>query len=131
MDEFSDATPIATVEQFKAALLAVRDRVGISPKDLTMLKAHCRAPNHTITTTQLAKEIGYQHCAPAHLLYGALAHHVADALHYVPGPFSTGNPHWWRTLASGNDGAPQTEEGYYEWIMRPELVQALREMRWA
>lgn len=130
MNEFSDPTPIATAEQFKAALLAVRDRIGISPKDLAMLKTHCRAPNHTINTTQLAHALGYNKCGTAHLLYGALAHHVADALHYKR-KFSTGEPHWWRTLANGSEGAPQTEEGYYEWIMRPELVQALQEMKWA
>jgi hypothetical protein len=67
---------------------------------------------------------------PANLRYGTLTHDVADALHYIPGPFSTGNPHWWRKLAYGSDGTPQTEDGHYEWIMRPELVQALQEMRW-
>jgi len=34
------------------------------------------------------------------------------------------------TLAYGNDEAPQTEDGHYGWIMRPELVQALQGMRW-
>jgi hypothetical protein len=130
MDEFSDPTPIATADQFKVALLSVRDRIGISPKDLAMLRAHCRAPNHTITTTQLAKELGYAKCGAAHLLYGNFAHHVADALNYRR-QFSTGEPHWWRTLASGNDGVPVTDDGHYEWIMRPELVQALQEMKWA
>src|SRR5262245_50818981 len=127
MDEFSDPTPIATAEQFKTALLSVRDRVGISPKDLAMLRAHCRAPRHIITAGQLAKEIGYPSYSAANLHYGTFAHHIADALHHRPGPFSDGQAHWWRTLAFGNDGAPQTEDGCYEWIMRPEFVQALQE----
>lgn len=132
VDEFSDPTPIATVEQFKAALLSVRDRIGISAKDLAMLKAHCRAPNHTISTTRLAEELGYPSCGVVHIQYGKFAHNVALALpHYTHPKFSTGEPHWWRTLASGNHGVPQTEDGYYEWIMRPELVQALQEMKWA
>ena len=131
MDEFSDPTPIATAEQFKAALLVVRDRVTNMIPYLAMLKAHCRAPAHTITALQLAREVGYSNYSSANLQYGTLAHHIADALHYTPGPFSTGNPHWWRTLASGNDGTPQTEDGHFEWIMRPELVQALQEMKWA
>lgn len=131
MDEFSDPKPIATAEQFKAALLAVRDKIGISAKDLTMLRTHCRASKHTITAGQLAQEIGYPNYSSANLQYGILAHHVADALHYIPGPFSTGNPHWWRTLAYGNDDTPQSEDGHYEWVLRPELVQALQEMKWA
>jgi hypothetical protein len=96
-----------------------------------MLRAHCRAPNHTLSTGRLAQEVGYPNYASANMQYGTLAHHVADALHHRPGPFADGNPHWWRTLAYGNDAAPETEDGHYEWIMRPELVQALQEMSWA
>jgi hypothetical protein len=131
MDTWSDPTPMATPEQFKAALLAVRDRIGISPKDLAMLRAHCRAPNHTTTTTQLAKEIGYQHYAPAGLLYGKLAHEVCDALRYKLPPTPNGEPHWWRTLAYGDNNIPHTDDGHYKWIMRPELVLALQALKWA
>ena len=131
MDKFSDPAPIATAEQFKAALLSVRDRIGITPKDLAMLRAHCRAPHHITTAGQLAQATGYPNHSTANLHYGTFAHRVADALKFRPGPFSDGRPHWWLTLASGNDEAPQTEDGHYEWIMRPELVQALEEMKWA
>lgn len=131
MDEYSNPTPIATVEQFKAALLAVRDRVGLSAKELAMLRAHCRAPNNTISTVRLAQETGYPSYSTANLQYGKLAHNIADALHYIPGPFASGEAHWWRTMAYGNDAVPQTDDGHYEWRMRPELVQALQEMRWA
>ena len=131
MDEYSDPTPIATVEQFKAALLAVRDSVADINPYLAMLRAHCRAPNHTISTTRLAQAVDLPSYSSANLQYGKLAHEVADALHYSPGPFPGGNKHWWRTLAYGNEGVPQTDDGHYEWIMRPELVQALQAMRWA
>jgi hypothetical protein len=131
MDEFSDPTPIATAEQFKKALLSVRDREGFSPNELQMLKAHCRAPTHTISALKLAQEIGYPDYSTANLLYGNLAKNIAHALHYKLGPFSTGNPHWWRTLAYGNEGAPQNEDGHFEWVMRPELVQVLQEWKWA
>ena len=78
MDEYSDPTPIATVEQFKAALLKVRDRIGISPRDVALLKAHCRTPNHTISTVQLAKQVGYSNYSAVNMHYGKLAHDVAD-----------------------------------------------------
>lgn len=130
MDEFSDPTPIATVEQFKAALLA-RDSIGIPAKYKAMLTAHCRALNHTISTTQLAKEVGYPGNKTAQMHYGTLAHKIADELHYKPGPFSTGGSHWWFTLAFGNHGAFPPVDRYYEWIMRPELVKALQELGWA
>ena len=38
MSEFSDPTPIATPEQFKRALLTVRDKSGISQKSWRCLK---------------------------------------------------------------------------------------------
>jgi hypothetical protein len=129
VDEFSDPTPIATAEQFKAALLVVRDSVADINPYLAMLRAHCHAPSHTITAVRLAQEVGYPSYSAANLQYGTFAHYIADALHYRPGPFSDGNPHWWRTLAYGGDET-QSEDGYYEWIMRPELVQALQEMGW-
>lgn len=128
MDIYSDPKPIATAEQFKAALLKVRDKVGITANDLAMLRAHYRAPNHTISTTRLAQEIGF---SPVNIQYGILARHVGDALNVSLPRTPSGDPHWWRTLAYGNDGAPQIEDGRYEWIMRPELVQALQEMKWA
>ena len=130
MKEFSDPTSIATAKQFKTALLSVRDRVGISTKDLALLRAHCRAPDHTISTLRLAQDLGFPNYSTVNMQYGTLAHHIADALHHIPGPFPDGKTHWWHTLAFGNN-AESIEAESYEWIMRPELVQALQEMRWA
>jgi hypothetical protein len=130
MDAYSDPTPTASAEQFKTALLA-RDRIGIPAKHLAMLVAHCHTPNHTISTGQLAKEVGYPGNKTVNLQYGTLAHHIANELHHIPPPAPDGKAHWWRTLAYGNDGVPVTDDGHYEWIMRPELVQALQEMKWA
>jgi hypothetical protein len=126
VDAYSDPTPIATAEQFKAALLAI----NISEKESAMLRAQYGAPNHTISPVQLAKELRYATYATVNAQYGALAHRVAEALHYRPGPFPDGNPHWWRTLSHWNDSAPQTEEGQDQWIMRPELAQALEALNW-
>jgi len=126
VDAYSDPTPIATAEQFKAALLTVR----ISETELAMLRAHYGAPNHTISAVQLAKELRYVTYATVNAQYGALAHRVAEALHYRPGPFADGKPHWWRTLSYWNDDAPQAEEGQDQWIMRRELAQALQELKW-
>lgn len=131
MDIYSDPTPIATAEQYKAALLSVRDKVSDINSFLALLRAHYRAPNHTISMGRLAQEVGYPNYSSANLQYGILAHHVTDALRITLPPVPGGNPHWWRTLGYGNEGAPVTDDGHYEWIMRPELVQALHEMKWA
>jgi len=125
VDAYSDPTPIATAEQFKAALLTLRN----SKAGMAMLQAQYRATNHTISAAQLAKELGYDGHATVNLRYGTLAHRVAEALHYQPGPFPDGKPHWWYTLSYWNDST-QAEEGQDQWIMRPELAQALQELKW-
>jgi hypothetical protein len=125
VDAFSDPTPIATADQFKAALSTLH----ISEAEMAILRAQYRATNHTISAAQLAKEVRYDSYATVNAKYGALAHRVADAMHYRPGPFPDGNRHWWYTLSYWND-SPQAEEGQDQWIMRPELTQALQELKW-
>jgi len=130
MDEYSDPTPIATAKQFKTALLSLKDKGGLSQRDLMLLRAHFHAAKQTISTFQLAKEVGYASFGAVNIRYGKLARRVADSLRYTPTPDSKGDFHWWRTLSYGNDGTPQTDDGHYEWIMRPELVIALKEWNW-
>lgn len=125
VDAYSDPTPIATAEQFKAAL----SRVQISESELAMLRTQYGAPNHTISPGQMAKELHYGSYAAVNSRYGALAHRVAEALDYLPG-LADGKRHWWRTLSYWNDDAPEAGEGQDQWIMRPELAQALQELKW-
>jgi predicted HNH restriction endonuclease len=118
--EYTDATPIATVEKFKAALRTV----AITETDLALLRAQYTAPEHTLSPAQMAKEMGWSAWSAANLVYGALAHRIADALHYQPGPFDDpSGDHWWFTLSYWNDEAEMGDDN--QWIMRPELVQAL------
>lgn len=126
VDPYSDPTPIATAEQFKAVLLTLR----ISGEEMALLRAQYGATNHTISPVQLANELDYGTYATVNARYGALAHRVAEALNYRPGPFPDGNPHWWHTLSYWNSGAPQAEDSQDQWIMRPELAQALQGLKW-
>jgi hypothetical protein len=133
MDEFSDPTPIATAAEYRVALLAVRDGFPGAFNDsdgLKLIKAHYRAPRHTSTTAELNQRVQFSSYSEVNLRYGIFASCVARALCHVPAVASPGNPHWWRTLAYGNDGVPLTEDGRYEWIMRPELCEALETMHW-
>jgi hypothetical protein len=135
MHEFSDPTPIATVDAYIRALKIVRDsfRKGnrfSESKELRMLRMHYSAPGHTTTTTELAAQVGMRSFGVSNMQYGKLAHRIADALQYRPEPSETGTPHWWRTLAHGNNGSAPTNDGTYEWVMRPELCKALEDMGW-
>lgn len=122
---------IATTEQFKHALLAVRDK-NLHPNHLVMLQAQCRSPASTITATQLAAAAKYANYNAANLQYGLLAMQVAAALGYTPvEKHADGSPCWWTTLSYSNEHKAEEITGHFQFIMRPELVTALREMRWA
>jgi hypothetical protein len=122
---------IATTEQFKAALLAVRDK-NLPDTHFAMLRAQCRAADATITATQLATAAQYENYNAANLQYGTLAMNVVTALGYTPEErHADGSPCWWTTLSYSNEDQAEETTGHFQFIMRPELVTALREMRWA
>lgn len=122
--------PVATVDQFKKALLALRDK-GLPDTHLAMLKAQCCAPSASITSTKLAEAAGYENYNAANLQYGTLAFNLAGILSFNPERRRDGTPRWWTTLSYSNDGVSDPETGQFQFIMHPELVSALREMRWA
>ncbi len=126
-----DAGPIATTEQFTAALLATRDWIGISPTQLQILQAQCRAPDATITAAQLATRLSLKNSAAARLQYGTLARAIAEKLGYAPPQKGKGPVRWWFALSIANAGEDDAADGECKWIMRPELVAALRMMKWA
>ena len=72
MDTTFIPTAVATVEQFKKALHALHDK-WLPASHLNMLKAQFRAPNSTISATQLAKAAKYKTYHAANLQYGTLA----------------------------------------------------------
>jgi|SRR5690242_10870674 len=131
MNETTVPEPIATTDEFKAALLATRDWMGISPTQLQMLQAQCRAPDCTITASQIAKQLGLKNVAAARLEYAAFARAVADKLGYAPPRAGKSAARWWLALSVGRENADDKGDGSFEWIMRPELVAALRMMKWA
>jgi hypothetical protein len=121
--------PIANVEQFKQALLAVRDK-NLPDGHLAMLKAQCSSPHASITASKLAESAGYENYNAANLQYGTLGLHVAGFLGYVPPKRKDGTSMWWTTLSYSLEGDSEAETGHFQFVMRPELLQALREMRW-
>jgi hypothetical protein len=66
----------------------------------------------------------------ANLHYGTLARLLAERLAYIPEKRKDGSERWWRTLSYGRQDGDDSKE-HFEFIMRPELVAAIQEMRWA
>jgi len=123
-------SPIASVEQFKAALLSLRDK-HIAPSHLAMLRAQCRAPETAITATELAQAAGYESYHAANLQYGTLGCKLAGILGFTPQlTHRDGSLCWWTTLSVAGEGAAYEDAQHFHFVMRAELAQALREMRW-
>jgi hypothetical protein len=122
-------SPIATTEQYKKALLSLRDK-NLPEGHLAMLRAQGHSPGGTITSTKLAEAAGYENYNAANLQYGTLAFNLAGFLNYSPPKRKDGSPMWWTTLSYSVDGNLEAETGQFQFIMRPELIAALREMKW-
>lgn len=123
--------PIASVEKYKQALLKLRDNKKFSTtKYLEMIRAQYYSKDHTITSTQIAEDVGFKNYNASNLQYGKMAHEVADYLNFKPENASYGHPMWFFTLSTYNEEKTDNDDGHFEFIMRPELIQALEEMNW-
>jgi hypothetical protein len=129
MTHTNTSLPIATPDQFKCALLALRDK-NLPEAHLTMLKTQCKCEDGKITSTKLAEAAGYENYNAANLQYGTLAFNLAGFLGYTPPKRKDGSFMWWTTLSYSLDGNSDPETGQFQFIMRPELMAALREMKW-
>lgn len=122
---------IASKEQYKKALLSLRDKGSFrGTKYLDMLRAQYEAEGHSITATNLAKAVGFQNFNAANLQYGTMAHLIADSFSYTPPLRKSGEPMWILTLSEETAASASTEDAHFEFVMRPELVAALEEMKW-
>jgi hypothetical protein len=124
----STATPIASVEDFKRALLSWRDKLPDS--HLELLKAQAKEPGGVITSAKLAAAAGYANFNAANLNYGTLAANIGQFLSYTPPNRKDGTAMSWTVLSYSVDGTSEPESGHFQFIMRPELLAALREMKW-
>lgn len=120
-----------TKEQYRKALRQVEaDGHFDGTQYRTMLKAQYESEEHIITATLLADAAGYANYNAANLQYGTLAKHVAHHLGYLPPKRPNGERMWWCTLSNGNEASDQTIDGHFEFVMRPELAEALKGMHW-
>jgi hypothetical protein len=116
--------PYGTSEECIKSLRAVE-----SSSRMKILRAHFRAPGHSATARQLAREVGYENFNAINLQYGALAEAIASGLGVksqpVPEGTSVGFWLWALVEWDGKDA-----EGEQPFKLRPEVVEALRRMGW-
>ncbi len=105
-----------TVEQCIKALKTI----DASDLQKLMLEIHYQAPQRTITATQMANALGYQHYLVANSNYGRLGRRLGKELGLEPAS-KYGVSTLVTFLKPGNQ---------WEWIMRPEIATALERLGW-
>jgi hypothetical protein len=85
----------------------------------------------SITSMRLAALFGMGTAASANTKYSNYAHLIADELQYTPTMNSKSKPCWLLALAYRRSDPVETADANREWIMRPELVGTLQDMKWA
>jgi putative restriction endonuclease len=110
-----------TAERYAEALRALEAH----PVHRRMVVAQFGFPDHAATARQLSAVTGYRGFSAACGIYGTAGRFVAEALGLGPPRANTNSPGWWSILSTGDD-----TQGEFLWVMRPEVVTALRELGW-
>jgi putative restriction endonuclease len=111
-----------TVREYKQGLNLIRHK--ISESQYAILRTQYYAPNKTITSSQLAKAIGYSNFSIVNMQYGKLGHLIAASLNRLPTTRTEdGTYQWWKVLSSGT-----SSKSGFRWTMHSKLAQALEEL---
>lgn len=107
---------LLSVANYKSAFMSLRDQMTES--DLLMLKVNYESSSHTTTATRLSRAVGFANFNAANLRYGGLAGKFCEFFQVWPSENLS-------TLVIFE--RPDNE---WLWKMRPQVVEALRELRW-
>ena len=117
-----DHTQFGRTDDYLKAIEAVVSN-GLPDKHLEMLKAHCSAPDHTVTWAELADEVGYPDFRTVNLQYGRLAHRVAEQLGILEAP----NDFWLLVLVDWASDV-EIESGHQAFTLRQPVVETLQRL---
>lgn len=115
-----DLVDVPTVAEYKRAFLKCRPLLP-GKRYLEMLKAHYRAPDHTVTAGELAEAVGFPSYSAANLQYGTFACDLCEAL---------GRPREHGVAILVTFSGRELGDELIRWTMIPQVVAALEEMRW-
>jgi len=117
-----EIAPVPEARQYAAALAAGRPDVAVR----TMLCAHRRADERTLTAAEIAAVVGRSYRF-TNRHYGALGGRIATFLGLVPDIYRNG-PALLKTTAIARGW--RRERGPWYWQLYPEVAAALDELGW-
>ena len=101
----------------------------LSDNHVAMLKAHYRAPDQTLTATELAKAAGYATYKAANLQYGNVGKLLYEALPIELSSRADGSPVYTSALAT--EGERVGAEEHWRWKLRPQVAFAIEALGFA
>ena len=121
--ERASANLSPSVQAYVDALRNIRP--SLSDKHVAMLKAHARAPDRSLTATQLAKAAGYANHSAVNLQYGLVGKLLWEELPTTLPAARDGSPMF--TFAIADAGNRDGPEDQWVWQMRTEVAAAVKE----
>src|SRR5262249_34722857 len=110
---------LSALDALKASdFVSAFDAVGLHKHDRDMLQTHYHSPGRTITASQMARQLAFGGFGAANLHYGALAKRIGKLLGLKP------------ALSLYVLATFDWPEGECDWIMRPQVAEALAMLRW-
>lgn len=126
MGQVYKLSTLPSVSEYIAGLTTIQPRM--SNLQLRLLQEQYRAPNHTVTATQLAELLGIEGGRGAvNLMYGRLGRLFCEAIDFEPNQRDVGTYKWWSVWSSGYE---ERKPYRFLWQMHPEVVQALEHLGW-
>jgi len=95
-------------------------------KEEKMLLLNYFSPKHTITSEVLATAMGWPNFNSANLKYGTFAGKAAKEMAFTP-PIEGFAVSFFTEFNMPESGQ---DEGHWQWILRPELVEAIHALNW-
>ena len=108
---------VPTVEEYQAAIGTAWENSKSKPE--LIFEAHFQAPRHALTHKQLGESVGHR---SSRSIYWRFAARVLKALNR-----EKGREHWIDILVIKDD-AEGMINGEYRLVLRPEVVQAIRNL---
>jgi 5-methylcytosine-specific restriction enzyme A len=114
---------VPSVAEYLRGLQAIAPRMSEIQRSL--LVTQYRAPEHSLTATQLAGLVGARRHSVVNLQYGRLGKMFCEETGFEPDKREVGTYRWWAVWSLGYS----TRSGFL-WVMLPEVAEALERLGW-